>query len=227
MAYHLYHIWAEWLKKKIYTAQCCYNTVHFLPNPHKRHPIARPSERAMGCVLWVLKGWFMSCCCHWIFQFRWQSCFILSANSLVSTRWQGITCSLMYVCIIRHEWVNTLKPRQNGRHFADAILIFKCIFFKENVWIPIKISLKFVPKGPINYIPALVQIVAWHRPGDKPLSELMVNLLMHICVTWPEWVKKENNNQKTLYKKFAYFAFYLNWKNKIMNSACFCYWTEI
>ena len=26
-------------------------------------------------------------------------------------------------------------------------------------------SLKFVPKGPINNIPALVQIMAWRRPG--------------------------------------------------------------
>ena len=31
--------------------------------------------------------------------------------------------------------------------------------------------MKFVPKGPINNIPALVQIMAWRRPGDKPLSE--------------------------------------------------------
>ena len=46
---------------------------------------------------------------------------------------------------------------------------------------PIKISLKFVPKGPINYISALVQIMAWRRPGDKPLSEtMMVRLLTHI-----------------------------------------------
>ena len=50
--------------------------------------------------------------------------------------------------------VNTLRPRQNGRHFADDI--FKCIFLNENFWIPIKISLKFVPKGSINDIPALV-----------------------------------------------------------------------
>ena len=49
---------------------------------------------------------------------------------------------------------NTLRPRQNGRHFADDI--FKCIFLNENVWIPIEISVKFVPKGPINNIPALV-----------------------------------------------------------------------
>ena len=83
---------------------------------------------------------------------------------------------------------NTLGLRQNGRYFADNI--FKCIFFNENVWISIKISLTFVPKGPIYNIPALVQIMAWHRSGDKPLSEaMMVNLPRHICVTRPQWVK--------------------------------------
>ena len=82
---------------------------------------------------------------------------------------------------------NTLRPRQNGRHFADDI--FKCIFVIENVWILIKISLKFVPKGPIPNIPTLVQIMAWCRPGDKPLSEpTMASLLTHICVTRPQWV---------------------------------------
>ena len=49
---------------------------------------------------------------------------------------------------------NTLRPRQNGRHFTDNIL--KCIFLNENAWIPIEILLKFVPKGPIDNIPALV-----------------------------------------------------------------------
>ena len=57
--------------------------------------------------------------------------------------------------------VNTLRPRQNGRRFADDT--FKWIFLNENVRISIKISLKFVPKGPINNNPALVQIMAWHR----------------------------------------------------------------
>ena len=71
--------------------------------------------------------------------------------------------------------------------FADDI--FKCISLNENVWIPIKISMKFVPKGPINNIPALVQIMAWRRPGDKPLSEpMMVSSTTHICVTRPQWV---------------------------------------
>ena len=84
--------------------------------------------------------------------------------------------------------LNTLRPRQNGRRFADDT--FKRIFLNENVRISNKISLKFVPKGPINNIPALVQIMAWRRSGDKPLSEpMMVSLLTHICVTRPQWVK--------------------------------------
>ena len=68
---------------------------------------------------------------------------------------------------------------------------FSNAFFNENVWISIKISLKFVPNRPINNIPALVQIMAWRRSGDKPLSEpMMVCLLTHICVTRPQWVKR-------------------------------------
>ena len=55
--------------------------------------------------------------------------------------------------------INTLRPRQIGCHYADNI--FKCIFLNEKVWIPIKISLKFVPKGLIN-------------KKSKPLSEPMM-----------------------------------------------------
>ena len=47
-------------------------------------------------------------------------------------------------------------------------------FLNENILISIKISVKFVPNGPINNIPAFVQIMAWHRPGDKPLFEAMM-----------------------------------------------------
>ena len=75
-------------------------------------------------------------------------------------------------CIYRNPIFHTLRPRQDGRHFPDDI--FKCIFLNENVLISIKISLKFVPKGPINNIPALVQIMAWRRSGNKPLSEPMM-----------------------------------------------------
>ena len=80
---------------------------------------------------------------------------------------------------------NTLRPRQNSRLFANDI--FKRIFLNENNRISIKISLNFVPKGLINNIPALVLIMAWRRPGDKPSSEpMLVSSLRHICVTRPQ-----------------------------------------
>ena len=94
----------------------------------------------------------------------------------------------MATILSRPQCVNTLRPRQNGRHFPD---IFEWIFWNENVWISINISLKFVPRGPINNIPTLLQVMAWRRPGDKPLSKpMMVRLTTHICVTRPQWVKK-------------------------------------
>ena len=61
--------------------------------------------------------------------------------------------------------------RQNGGHFPD---IFKCIFMNENFFISFQISLKFVLKGPIDNKSALVQVMAWCRTGDKPLSEPMM-----------------------------------------------------
>ena len=46
------------------------------------------------------------------------------------------------------------STEQNGRHFAAGI--FRCIFLNEKVRILTKISLQFVPKGPIDINPALV-----------------------------------------------------------------------
>ena len=76
-------------------------------------------------------------------------------------------------------------------HWGQDIMadIFQCIFLNEYVCNSIKIALEFVPKGPINNIPALVQKMAWRRAGDKPLYEpMMVTLPTHICVTRLQWV---------------------------------------
>ena len=65
---------------------------------------------------------------------------------------------------------------------SNAFLEWKCMNL-------IKVSLKFVLKGPINNISIMVQIMAWTCPGDKPLSEaMMVCLPTHICITRPQWV---------------------------------------
>ena len=52
--------------------------------------------------------------------------------------------------------------------------IFKRIFLNEKIWNSNKISLKYVPWGLIDSMSALVQIMAWRRSGDKPLSEPML-----------------------------------------------------
>ena len=95
---------------------------------------------------------------------------------------------------------NILRPQQNGSHFPDN---YKYIFTRGNMWIAIKLSLKCASKGPINNIPALVQIKAWYRP-------MMVSLLTHIYVTRPPWV----DLIKLIYVSFLSFSVYLkvwNW----------------
>ena len=137
------------------------------------------------------------------------------------------------------SWLNTLSPRQNGCHFADEIC--KCIFLNENGWILINISLKFVPKGQINNIPALVQIMAWYRPDNKPLSEpMLVSLLTQICVIPPQWVKEAtvthlatvhvvfSNNLSTLVQVIACYLQATNWidvDSSLMRSFGFHVWT--
>ena len=64
--------------------------------------------------------------------------------------------------------VNTLKPKQNGHHFADNI--FKYTLIKK-VRILIKISLKLFSSGQFNNKPAVIEIIAWCLTGIKPLFE--------------------------------------------------------
>ena len=96
----------------------------------------------------------------------------------------------------QHCWLSALICPHWLTHWSrdeiDGVSddIFKRIFFNENIWIYIKISLKFVLKGPINNDLALLQIMAWRLDGAKPLSEpMMDSLLMHICVTRSQWLK--------------------------------------
>ena len=48
------------------------------------------------------------------------------------------------------------------------------LFHEWKVFIFISIPLKFVPKGPIDNKPALVQVVIWRRAGNKPSYEPML-----------------------------------------------------
>ena len=110
------------------------------------------------------------------------------------SEWASDVGILWFLRCWPEQTINTLRPRQNGCHFADET--FERIFLNENARISTKISLAFVHTGPINNISAMVQIMAWRGSGDKPLSEpMVVSLLTHICVTLPQWAKKQSNDR--------------------------------
>ena len=109
--------------------------------------------------------------------------FLIHYKHQPGMRWNNNQFQSIHVSLI---CIDPLRPRQNGRRSRH----FKAHFLEWKSRISIKISLKFAPKGPINNILALVQIMAWRWPGYKPLSEpMMVSLLTHICITLPQWVK--------------------------------------
>ena len=91
-------------------------------------------------------------CIHSIsqyFLFFWDEQFHAKISSACIYKVHDIFTGLVSV-----DFINTLWLRQNGRHFTDDI--FRCIFVNEKFCILIKISLKFVPKGPTDNNPALV-----------------------------------------------------------------------
>ena len=94
----------------------------------------------------------------------------------------------MHSCVTRLCWVNTLRQRQNGcrfrrRHFSNTFYWMKMYEFQ------LKFHWSLFLRVQLTIFPALVQIMAWHQPGDKPLSEpMLVSLPMHICVNRPQWL---------------------------------------
>ena len=115
---------------------------------------------------------------------------------------------------LKTDNINMLRPReQSCRCFADDI--FKLIFLNEDKWISLKISLMFVPRARINNIPALVQILAWHLLGDKPLSQpMMASSLTHVSVTRWEWVKAHVIDYMSGYGPFSTLTDTMSaWKN--------------
>ena len=132
--------------------------------------------------------WFIGFSLHFVDKAKMlplSSSGIVSMSTISILPWGHFDADFVIPDGTGDDHLNTLRPRQNGLHFPDDI--FKWIFL--NVWISINISQNFVPRGPLNNNPALVQIMAWRQPGDKPLSEaMMVRSTTHICVTRPQWV---------------------------------------
>ena len=76
--------------------------------------------------------------------------------------------------------INTIRSKKSGRHFSNNI--FKFIFLRGLVSRSVKISAMFIPKCSLDKKLALVQVMALHRTGHKPLPESMINRFFHVCI---------------------------------------------
>ena len=118
-----------------------------------------------------------------------ESCIVLYALSLYCACWCFIPGHQLAQCWPTPDYVLIYFKFLTHWGRDKMATILQTTLSNAFPWISIKILLKFVSKGSIINIPALVQIMAWHCPGAKPLSgPMMVRLLTHICVTLPQWV---------------------------------------
>ena len=135
---------------------------------------------------WNLKtnryNWYLKKLLHYWFILReYTLCLIIIIKSVVRTiihclglGHEAMVCAVclpIFLCLQDNQYINTLRPRQNGRnfrrHFQMHFYQWHILYFDSNFT-------KFVLKGPIDNKLALVQVMAWQWSGDKPLSETMV-----------------------------------------------------
>ena len=137
-----------------------------------------PSHYLNQC--WIVVNWTLKNIFQW--KSNQNTTIFIEENAR-----QNVVCEMASI-LSRPQCVNIFWLWQIGHHYADDI--FKCIFLNENVWIARKKSLNIFPEDPINNIQSLVQIMAWHLPCDRPLSEtIMFGLLLHIYVSEPQWAR--------------------------------------
>ena len=122
--------------------------------------LSAPSHYLNQC--WHIVNWTLRNKLQW--NLNRNSYILIQENTF-----ENVVCEMASL-LSRPQCVNTMRPRQNGRHFTDNL--FKCIFMNEKVNWSLFLRLK---------------LTIFHRwPGDKPLSEpMMVRLPRHICITWP------------------------------------------
>ena len=112
-------------------------------------------QRRALCVWEFICRWGrIHCFCHCMIVFAGFAWYIYPyPRGLI--HWHGVICRWFVLTILADD-------------------IFNCVFLNENDRIPIQISLKYVPRSPNDNKPALVQVMAWRRSGDKPLAGPMM-----------------------------------------------------
>ena len=133
----------------------------------------------------------------------------LSSNLISLLHWVQLQCCTKTDCSVQNfvnDWtaekvyedkwdLSRSSLTHRGRDKMAAI--FQTTFSNEISWMKMyEFRLRFhcslFLRFQINNTPALDQIMAWHRPSDKPLSEpMVVSSLTHICVDRPQWVNRD------------------------------------
>ena len=124
-----------------------------------------------------------------------QNVSVLSSAKCVSVARYEINNGFVHLMVVeyatklRMQHINSSPSAQSGRYFGRRHS--QCIFLNKNDGVPIQILLKFVPRSSNDKTPALIQIMAGSRIGDKPLSEAMMTRCIDayiICDTRGRWV---------------------------------------
>ena len=107
-------------------------------------------------------------------------------GTVINMYWWRCILHVLPTYIELTHWGRDKMAAFSQTTLSSAFSWMKILEFRLNIhW-----SLFF--KGLINNIPALVLIMAWLRPGDKPLSEpMLVRSLTRIYVTRLQWVSRK------------------------------------
>ena len=125
----------------------------------------------------------------------------------------GIYIQLLYMDVFIYQWsisdvrlanLCIIIEHMEAETKWLPIRSSKCIFLNEIAWILIKMSPKFVAKGPINNISALVQIMGWHRPGASHyLNQWWLSTILRHSAS----MGKSSTFQLRIYMKANYHTF--------------------
>ena len=169
--------------------------------------------------------------CRFKVQQNFKTCF--QENECVTRRLVYLVIYHVKIHVVEQEfqtwlltgWQHSHQPIRTHMQFLlthlplekmAAILAddnFKCILLNENDRIPSQISLKFVSRSPIDNKPALVQVMACRRTGDKLLPELMLTQFTdtHMQHYGGDWLTNMDSN------------FQVFWENLVSIHVCYVF----
>ena len=106
--------------------------------------------------------------------------------------WSNCLTTMLSLMIMKHTQWLTFWGRDEMAVISQTT-VSNAIFFNKNVWISLKISLKFFPRSELKICQHWCK---WWLGADQATSHYLDQWWLifptHICVTWPQWVKSRH-----------------------------------